>query len=331
MNFNQRELRTALVLVSGGLDSQLAVCVLRRAGVMVKGIVFDSPFFDAEKGRRACHNLGVQCHTYNFLPDIIELIDHPKHGFGGYMNPCIDCHARMLKRAGQMLPELGCDFLATGEVLDERPMSQSRRTLKLVENDSSFSDLILRPLSALHLEPTLPERDGWIDREKLLDLRGRGRKRQFALAKEFGITDYPTPAGGCRLTEPNFCRRLKDMKEHEGIAGARDIQLLKIGRHFRLGPSVKLIVGRDAEENARIEASVELYDLLLKVDRVPGPSALLPLTAGDDEILLSARICASYSDAPRAGSVSVKVKSSRGTRIIKVDAAQRPAIESIMI
>lgn len=328
---NQGEKRSALVLVSGGLDSQLAVCVLRRAGVMVKGIVFDSPFFDAEKGRRACHNLGVTCYTYNFLPEIIDLIHGPRHGFGSCMNPCIDCHAMMLKRAGQMLRELGCDFLATGEVLDERPMSQSRRTLKLVENDSAFADLILRPLSALHLEPTLPERDGWIDRDKLLDLKGRGRKRQFALAKEFGITDFPTPSGGCRLTEPNFCRRLKDMKDHEGIAGVRAIELLKVGRHFRVSRSTKLILGRDAEENARIEASVELYDLLLKVDGVPGPSAILPLTATDDDIVLSAQICASYSDAPRSGKICVKVKSCRGTRAVQVEAAGRSLIDSLLV
>lgn len=322
---------SALVLMSGGLDSQLAACVLRRAGVRVKAIVFDSPFYTAEKGRSACHYLEIPCHMYNFTQDIVELINNPPHGFGKCMNPCIDCHARMLKRAGEMLPELECDFLATGEVLDERPMSQNMRSLGIVAKESEYADLIVRPLSARLLEPSLPEREGWVDREKLLDFRGRGRKRQFALAEELGVTDYPSPAGGCRLTEPHFCTRLRDMKDHEGISSARDIELLRVGRHFRLGPVLKLIVGRDAAENAAIEAARELYDLMLKVENVPGPSGLLPLTATADEIKLAAQICASYSDSPKEGKVLVNVKSARGVESMHVEPAARSTIEHMRI
>jgi len=237
----------------------------------------------------------------------------------------------MLRRAGDLLPELECDFLATGEVLDERPMSQNKRSLSIVANDSGYADLIVRPLSARLLEPSKPEREGWVDREKLLDFRGRGRKRQFQLAKDLGVVDYPSPAGGCRLTEPNFCDRLRDMKDHEGLRGVRDIDLLKLGRHFRLGPTTKLILGRDAKENLAIEAVRELYDLLLKVESVPGPSALIPITATDEEIQLAARICASYSDCPKDGVVSLKIKSATGVRRCDVMAADRSDIDRLRI
>ena len=322
---------SALVLMSGGLDSQLAACVLRKAGVKVKAIVFDSPFYAAEKGHSACEYLEIPCHRYDFTQDIVELIYNPPHGFGKCMNPCIDCHARMLKRAGEMLPELECDFLATGEVLDERPMSQNRRSLGIVAQDSEYADLIVRPLSAKLLEPTLPERDGWVDREKLLDFRGRGRKRQFVLAEELGVTDYPSPAGGCRLTEPHFTIRLRDMKDHEGIGSVRDINLLRVGRHFRLGPATKLIVGRDEAENIAIEAARELYDLVLKVESVPGPSALMPVTATEDEVKLAAEICASYSDSPKEGGVLLQVKSSRGIESMNVEPAVRAEIDPLRI
>lgn len=321
----------ALVLVSGGLDSRLAICVLRDAGVNVKGIVFDSPFYAAEKGREACAALGVHCHMYDFTSDIVELLDNPAHGFGKGMNPCIDCHARMLKRAGEMLPELGCDFLATGEVLDQRPMSQNRRSLGIVAVDSDYADLIVRPLSAQLLDPSLPEREGWVDRSKLLALSGRGRKPQFALAKAMGVTDYPSPAGGCRLTDPNFSRRLKEMVDHEGIPGVRDIELLRVGRHFRLSPRVKLVMGRDADENASIESVREPYEMLLTVESVPGPSALLPLTASEEEINLAAEICASYGDAPDEGTVAVRIKSDQATRDIDVIPAKREAIDGMRV
>ena len=322
---------SALLLMSGGLDSQLAACVLRNAGINVKAIVFDSPFFATDKGTGACQALKIPCHVYNFSPDIIALLGGPKHGFGKCMNPCIDCHATMLNRAGWMLEELECDFLATGEVLDERPMSQNRRSLHVVAKDSQYGDLILRPLSAKLLEPTLPEREGWIDREKLLNFHGRGRKRQFALAKEYGVVDYPSPAGGCRLTEPQFCVRLKDMQDHEGFTGVRDIELLRVGRHFRLGPSTKLIVGRDEKENAAIEAACELYDVVFKADSIPGPSALIPLTASEDEMKLAMAICASYGDAPKEGPVTLKVKTPTGVGRAEVTPAKRSTTDPLRI
>ncbi len=327
----RREPHTVLLLMSGGLDCRLAACVLRRAGVLVRGVVFESPFFPSEDGRDACHALEIPFTTYNFAPDIIAILAAQKPAPGACTNPCVECRVMMLRRAGEMLDPLGCDFLATGEVLDQRPGSQDRRGLMVIAEESGCADLVVRPLSARLLEPTLPERDGWIDREKLLDLHGRGRKRQIALASEFGVTNYPSPTGGCRLTEPRFAERLRDMNEHEGLAGVRDIELLKVGRHFRIAPGVKLVVGRNAKENAEIEACRELYDLLLKADSVPGPSAILPITASDEDVRVAAGICASYSDSPRDGKVVIRVKSATGIRMVEVSPSDRKDTDPLRV
>ena len=285
----------ALVLVSGGLDSQLAVCVLREQGVEVHAVAFESPFFDSASARKACESLGVPLRVVDFTADIVAILKNPRHGFGSNMNPCIDCHARMLKVAGDMMKTEGYDFIATGEVLYERPLSQSRKALDIVAADSGYDGFVLRPLSARQLAETEPERRGLVDRAKLLSLSGRKREPQFRLAERFGLRDYPTPAGGCRLTDPNYTKRLKDLVEHEGLDGVEAVQLLSIGRHFRLGDRVKFVVGRNEEDNARLEKSAEPTDLVFKPEDVPGPSGLLPSTAGEEHILMAAAICARYS------------------------------------
>lgn len=321
----------ALTLFSGGLDSQLAVCVLRDQGIGVEGIAFDSPFFNVETAHRAGSALDLPIHVVNFSSDIVSLLDHPKHGFGSCMNPCIDCHARMLQRAGERLDEFGCHFIATGEVLNERPMSQTRDSLATVARESGFGDLVVRPLSAGLLPETEPERRGWVERAKLLRLEGRGRKAQFELAARYGLRDVPTPAGGCLLTEPSFCRRLMDLRDHEGFNGERSMQLLRLGRHFRLDPGVKLIVGRNEDDNARLEGAAELYDLILHVEDVPGPTALLPITASDDHVRLAASVCARYSDLDEGARVTVRVRSARATRRLEVAAAPRKTVDAMRI
>jgi len=323
-----REQIRALCLLSGGLDSQLAVCVLRDQGIEVHGVVFTSPFFTVAPARRAAAQLGIPLHEVNFLGDIVELLNGPKHGFGKCMNPCIDCHARMLTRAGEMMREYGFHFLCTGEVLNERPMSQNRQSLDVVANESGYSQFVVRPLSAKLLPPTLAEREGWVDRERLLALQGRGRKPQFQLAEQYGLKEYPSPAGGCRLTEPNFCRRLEDLKAHEGLRGERSLVLLRYGRHFRLGEKTKLIVGRHEKDNAVIEGTAELYDLVLKMEDIPGPTGLLPITARPEEIELAARICARYSDCDAGETVAVRVRSARETRRLQVTPIESESIES---
>lgn len=321
----------ALSLLSGGLDSQLAVCVLKEQGVDVHGVTFDSPFFNIAPAKTAALQIGIPLHIVNFSPDILELLKHPPHGFGRCMNPCIDCHARMLRRAGEMMDEMGFHFLSTGEVLNERPMSQNRGSLAVVAKSSGYAERIVRPLSAALLPETEPERKGWVDRSRLLALEGRGRKPQFELARKYGLEDYPTPAGGCRLTEPNFCKRLADLKEHEGLSGTHSIRMLRYGRHFRLAPKIKLIVGRNEKDNAVLEGTAELYDLILKMVDVPGPTGLLPMTAGDEDLRNAAAICARYSDTPPGEPVTVRVRSARGTHRLDVVPALHEEIEGLRI
>jgi tRNA-specific 2-thiouridylase len=331
MILDETEQVRALVLLSGGLDSLLAVCLLKEQGINVHAVVFDSPFFEIKHARQGAERLDVELNVVNFSADIISILNNPKHGFGSCMNPCLDCHARMLRRAGELMEEKGCSFLATGEVLDERPMSQTRRGLELVAKESGYADRLVRPLSARLLEETEPERMGWVDRSRLLDIRGRGRRRQFELAKHYSLKDVPGPAGGCRLTEPNFCRRLKELKEHEGLDGTRSVDLLRFGRHFRLADNIKMVVGRNEGDNVFLEGTAELYDLILKVEHVPGPTGLLPLTAREEHVKLGAAICARYSDCLPGNTVSIRIRSSRGVKRMDVVPAEREEIERLRI
>jgi hypothetical protein len=318
MDFVSPPPRRALSMLSGGLDSQLAICVLKGQGIDVHAVSFQSPFFDSAKARAGATQLGVPLHVIDFTRDIISLLGAPPHGFGSHMNPCIDCHARMLARTGELMEEMGFDFLSTGEVLNQRPMSQNRRSLDTVAGECGYGDLVVRPLSGGLLPATRPERQGWIERSKLLCIEGRSRKRQMQLADRYGLKDYPSPAGGCRLTEPNFCKRLRDLKEHEGLHGVRALTLLRFGRHFRLGPNVKAIVGRNENDNLVLEGNAELYDLILKVDDFPGPTGLLPVAARREDVVRAAAICARYSDAPHDRPVGIRIRSSKETERIEV-------------
>ncbi len=264
-----------LSLLSGGLDSQLAVKVLQDAGAYVEGVCFETPFFAVGAAKRAAEALGIKLHVVDFTEDECRLIENPPHGFGGAMNPCIDCHAMMIRRAGEMMVEMGYDFVATGEVLNQRPMSQNRQSLGVVEKCSGLAGRLVRPLSAQLLEPTIPELEGKLDRSKLLGLSGRRREPQFELAKKFGVEDYPSPAGGCKLTEEGFGLRLKDLLDHEGLKDRRLVDLLVIARRFRLPDGTGVILGRDARENATLKASGEVGMLVYTVN-CPGPTALVP-------------------------------------------------------
>jgi tRNA-specific 2-thiouridylase len=322
---------SALAMLSGGLDSQLAICVVREQGVHVEAVFFESPFHDAGRARQAAAAMGIQLHVIDYTGDIVNLLERPKHGFGACMNPCIDCHAMMLRRTGELARELGYQFIFTGEVLDQRPMSQRRRGLDIVAEDSGFEELIVRPLSAGNLPPSMPERRGWLDRSRLLSLCGRSRKPQFELAEKYELKDYPTPAGGCRLTEPNFCRRLRDLKDHEGLRGVTALERLRVGRHLRLHDSVKIIVGRNERDNALLEGGAELYDLVLKVEEIPGPTVLIPFTAPEEYIQMAATIAARYSDSGPDDLVTLRLRSPRGSRHITVTPADPEAVAKYMI
>ena len=285
--------------MSGGLDSQLAVRVLERAGATVEAVCFETPFFGSAAARKAADALGVPLRVIDFTDDEISLVENPPHGFGGAMNPCIDCHALMIRRAGELMARLGCDFVATGEVMGQRPMSQNRQSLGIVEKSSGLKGRLVRPLSARLLEPTVPELEGKLDRERLLDISGRGRDRQIALAEAFGIIDYPSPAGGCKLTEDGYCRKLKDLKEHEGLGDRRLVELLTVGRRFRLPGGTSVILGRDQRENAILKALVPPAGACRVAPvNVPGPTAYVPRLAESDRPLLH-ELVAAYSRCDR--------------------------------
>lgn len=296
-----------LSLMSGGLDSQLAVCVLQRAGAEVEGVCFETPFFSADAAKKAAAALGVKLHVIDFIADEIALIENPPHGFGGAMNPCIDCHATMIRRAGELMGRLGYDFVATGEVMGQRPMSQNRQSLGVVEKASGLKGRLVRPLSAKLLEPTVPELEGRLDREALLDISGRSRDRQIALAAELGITDYPSPAGGCKLTEEGFGRKLKDLLDHEGLGNRRLVELLLIARRFRLPDGSGVILGRDRNDNAILKEEGANGMVVAPVN-CPGPTALVPEVKSEGDLGLAAELVCAYSKCDRLeGDVVLRV------------------------
>ena len=299
-----------LSLLSGGLDSQLAVCVLRDAGAEVEGVTFTTPFFAPDAARKAAAAIGVKLHVVDFTDDELALIKAPPHGFGGAMNPCIDCHAKMIARAGEMMVAGGYDFVSTGEVLNQRPMSQNRQSLGVVEKCSGLKGRLIRPLCAQLLVPTIPEQEGIIDRTKLLGLSGRRREPQFELAAKYGLVDYPSPAGGCKLTEKGFGRRLKDLLDHEGLDDRRLVELLNIARRYRLPDGTSVILGRDARENAMLKDAFSPGDTLILPMSVPGPTALVPKGAAGKmpDIATVLRLVCAFSRYDRfEGDIVVKV------------------------
>ena len=309
----------ALSLFSGGLDSQLAVCVLREQGIHVEAITYRSPFFGTEKAEQAAEALGLKQHIIDFTEDILELVQHPPHGLGKAMNPCIDCHTHMIMLAGGLLEKWGFDFIATGEVLAQRPMSQNKQSLGVVARCSKYEDLLLRPLSASLLPPTKPVREGWVDAAKLPAFSGRNRTPQIKLAEHFGIKNYPAPAGGCLLTEKRFGNKLKDLLDHEGPDADRtNVWLLTTGRHLRLADDIKIIVGADAAENDLLEAKAHPDDLRIFCPDVPGPTVVAPAAISEELLQTAAAICARYAKTPANEPVAVQVAQGPESRTLSV-------------
>jgi len=243
----------ALFLFSGGLDSILAVKLLQEQGIKVAGLTFVSYFFNSDLAKESAKNLDIKLKIIDFSDEHLDMVKNPQYGYGKAINPCIDCHILMLKKAKEISEKF--DFVATGEVLGERPMSQNKRALELIAEQSGLKDYLLRPLSAQLLEPTVPEKNGLVARNKLLDISGRSRKRQIVLAKKWGIKEYPTPAGGCLLTDFQFGRRLKELFKQWPDCRGDDVRLLKLGRHFWVKDN-KIIVGRNQTENKEIKKLV---------------------------------------------------------------------------
>jgi tRNA-specific 2-thiouridylase len=332
MDPQQDKVRRALGLCSGGLDSILAALVLKQQGLAVEWITFETPFFSAAKARLAAAATGIPLTVQNITPTYLKMLRQPACGYGRHMNPCLDCHALMFKLAGEQMQRLGCAFLFSGEVLGQRPMSQTRSSLRYVEKHSGFAGYILRPLSARNLPPTVPEKMGWVRRELLLDFSGRSRKPQMNLAASFGIRDYPTPAGGCLLTDPGYARRLRDLFEHQAEIAEADLELLKYGRHLRLNTRTKIIVGRNQTENDAIATRVDARrDMLLVARGYPGPTVLVPGGAAGDVLQRAAALCAGYGKGAAQPLVEVQVNGPEGQASVQVSPGRPDSQGALML
>ena len=298
----------ALALLSGGLDSLLAVRLIREEGIEIIGIGFSSPFFSSAAGEAAASRLRIPFSHFDLTDELLKILPHPRYGYGKNLNPCADCHKLMIREAFRRRKELGADFVITGEVLGQRPKSQTRDMLYAVAGGGE-KGLLLRPLSARLLPETIPEREGWVNRDKLLDISGRSRKRQLALAEKFGITEYTSPGGGCLLTEAAFCRKMAELKYQEGWK-AEYLRLLSLGRHFRLPSGGRVISGRDEKENDRLEKAARRDDCFFQTTVHPGSLLLLKSRGrlNQDDLATAAAIAARYSRERTAAAVKVNCR-----------------------
>jgi tRNA-specific 2-thiouridylase len=267
----------ALAMFSGGLDSILATKLILNQGIEVEALNFRGFFCSCKTGLGPVESskwLGVPLKAVEVDDRYLKMLRNPKHGYGRNMNPCIDCKIFMLKEAKKYADEIGASFIFTGEVLDERPKSQHYPALRTIEEESGLKGRLLRPLSAKLLPETVAEKKGLVKRDQLLAIRGRSRKPQMALAREFGITAYPSPAGGCLLTEAEFAKRLRDLFQHRKCCSVADVALLRLGRHFRLDEN-KIIVGRNETENKALITGKARNDLFFEVPEIAGPITVL--------------------------------------------------------
>ncbi|MGI0081760.1 MAG: tRNA (5-methylaminomethyl-2-thiouridylate)-methyltransferase, partial [Nitrosopumilaceae archaeon] len=318
--------------LSGGLDSRLAVKMMQKQGFEVEAVAIKTPFCDFDCGRgcgfeirETADQLGIKLKTVYLGDEYIEMLKHPKHGFGSGMNPCIDCRAMMFEAGKKHMEEIGAEFIISGEVLGQRPMSQHAPALKTIEKESGLEGKIVRPLSAALLPPTEPELKGLIKREDLGKIRGRSRKDQLKMAQEFGIENPPNAGGGCLLTDPAFAIRAKDLFKHTETPTTNDIDLLKIGRHFRFDAKTKLIVGRNQDENEVIKSLALDRDVLLEAKDHVGPVTLLRGENAQAHLEISAAITLRYSDAPKDVSSIVTVQKDGKKSELSVKPAVEPA------
>lgn len=294
----------AIALLSGGLDSTLAVRLIKEQGIEIIALNLKTPFCLCDRGnsagcgsysRKAAQELGIEFRVVNVAEEFLPVLKNPKYGYGSNMNPCIDCRILSFSKAREHMAQTGARFVITGEVLGQRPMSQHKQALETIERESGLKGLVLRPLSARLLAETIPEREGWVDRNRLLDICGRGRRSQIGLAKNLDIKDYPCAAGGCLLTDPEFSKRIRDLIAFSEL-NVNNVELLKIGRHFRLSSQARFIVGRDEQENMRLTGLAKDDDYLFRPFEVKGPFALGRGIFDEDKIKSCGAITSRYCD-----------------------------------
>jgi len=332
----------AIALISGGLDSTLAAKIIQGQGIEVMPLNFKIPFSGVDKKKyslkqskikQIADNLGVELKTIDISGEFLDLIKSPRYGFGSNMNPCIDCKIFMLTRAKELLAPEGANFVITGEVLGQRPMSQNRQALELIEKRAGLVGLLLRPLSARLLAETIPENKGWVQRNNLLSFSGRSRRPQMELAEKLDIKNYPNPAGGCLLTDPEFSKRLKELIAHQEL-NLENIELLKTGRHFRISPEAKLVVGRDEEENRKLSGLARENDyLFMPTEEVAGPTSLGRGVFDEDSLKLCCSIIGRYCDLnDRAGTEIIYRKiPEREDSVLKVNPIEEGQLISLRI
>lgn len=322
----------ALALFSGGLDSILAAKLIQNQGIEVEAFNFNSPFYLSEKKcslADAVKQLNIPLKVVEAENDYFQMLRNPKHGYGKNMNPCIDCRAFILKKAKKYAREAKADFIFTGEVLGERPMSQRFPAMKLIEKEAGLDRRVLRPLSAKVLPETLIEREGLVDRTKLLDIQGRSRKPQFKLAQEFSIEKYPSPSGGCLLTYKHYADKVRDLFLHKKRVSMKDIALLRVGRHFRLGEN-KMIVGRNEKENKTLTAQRSPSDFFFELPVVVGPVTILQGPKTKKALKTAAELTAFYSDA-KTSEVTVGFGKEKLDKSIMVKVPTKDFVDSLWI
>lgn len=330
----------ALALLSGGLDSTLAIRVIQQQGIEVIALNFVTVFCRCTshgscklEAVKVSEKFGIPLKVINTTERFLELVKKPKFGYGKNMNPCIDCRINIFRIAGEYMREIGADFIITGEVLGQRPMSQRKEAMKIIDKEANLTGLVLRPLCAKHMEPTIPEKLGIVDRKRLLQIRGRSRKNQIQLADVFQIKDYPCSAGGCLLTDPEFAHRMRDLV-NTCDANVNDVNLLKVGRHFRLDPQTKVIVGRNEEDNTRLDSLSKEGDILLTLVDMPGPLTLVRGEITEEKIQTAAQITARYGKSQVLPSVKVSVKqvgNNAAERIIEITPMSQEEADKLIL
>ncbi|MGB0724056.1 MAG: tRNA (5-methylaminomethyl-2-thiouridylate)-methyltransferase [Nitrosopumilus sp.] len=321
--------KKVVALLSGGLDSQLAIKMMQEQGFDVSAVAIKTPFCDFDCGRgcgfeirERADDLDVNLKTVYLGDEYIEMLKKPKHGIGSGFNPCIDCRSMMFDAGKKHMEEIGAEFIISGEVLGQRPMSQYKQALRIIEKESDLVGKIVRPLSAALLPETDPEKDGLIKRENLGMIRGRTRKNQLEMAKKYGIENPPNAGGGCLLTEPHFGIKAKDLFEHTKNPTINDIDLLKIGRHFRLDEETKFVVGRNKDENEMIKAIALPDDILLEAKDFFGPVSILRGTDLKKHLKFAASVTLRYSDAPNDKTAIVLIKNKDSDEEISSESAK---------
>ncbi|BER93263.1 tRNA 4-thiouridine(8) synthase ThiI [Atrimonas thermophila] len=324
-------MRKAVGLFSGGLDSTLAALLVARQGIKVVGVHFLSPFW--KKSTHVLKNalkFGFEVLEVELPEEYLEIVRNPVYGYGKNCNPCIDCKIFMLREARKIMEKVGASFVFTGEVVGQRPKSQLFWSLRVIERDSGLEGLLLRPLSAKLLPPTIPEREGLVDREKLLDIYGRSRKVQFKLAEEWGVEDFSSPAGGCLLTDAVFCARLRRLMQEKTFFSFQDVELLKLGRHFAMSDTFRLVVGRNQKENQRIMSFYEEGDFLFLPRGSKGPVGLGRGEPKSGDVQQAAALVARYCDQ-KGKALRINVLSDEGEFSLRVSALSDEVIATYRI